>query len=352
MRLLASALSVAVVAGCLAAAGPVSAADEPVALRVGGLIVAPAHTPPVYVTVKNLGQAPYRGTLAIKGPEGWAFKETQLEVSLGPGETKRMSFTVSRGTLGDANRHAIEVTATGSGSAVTRRQEIACCSAPFFKPAIDGDPSDWKDAIPVTFVTAGKKTIVSTFWNRRSMCVLVAVEEDQLVPLREDGPFDAVQLAIAPQESVTGRSPDGEATRYEFLVAAAGKGDEANLPGRCFLLARPGMKLAETQRDRPLAGMAMAEAAVSRKDGVTYYECAIPFKLLKEHIPPTEGREFCFSVLVHDPDGTGVRDWGQTAGLWPWERNRLAWSAWKGAKWGDNPPYDNKTPWGLCSSKF
>ena len=51
-------------------------------------------------------------------------------------------------------------------------------------------------------------------------------------------------------------------------------------------------------------------------------------------------------------DGTGVRDWGEAAGLWPWQQNSLAWSDWPGAKWDGRSPFDNKLPWGLCSSKY
>ncbi|KPK41912.1 MAG: hypothetical protein AMK72_14780, partial [Planctomycetes bacterium SM23_25] len=89
---------------------------------------------------------------------------------------------------------------------------------------------------------------------------------------------------------------------------------------------------------------------VTRRDGVTYYECAIPMKAIPQ-IRPEPGREFCFSVLVHDPGGTGLRDWGEAAGLWPWQRSRLAWCAWQGATWPDDPPFDNKVEWGFCSSK-
>ena len=73
---------------------------------------------------------------------------------------------------------------------------------------------------------------------------------------------------------------------------------------------------------------------------------------MREKIRPSEGREFFLSVLVHDPDGTGVRDWGEAAGLWPSQRNRMAWSLWPGADWGEKPPYDNKLHWGLCTSKY
>jgi len=261
-----------------------------------------------------------------------------------------VAFIVTKGMLNEANRYAIEATASGSGTTVTRRQEVACTSAPYFKPTIDGDPADWKDAIPVTFTTGGKRTTISTFWNRRQLSLLVAVEEDKLVGLREDGPFDAVQVAISAQGTTTGDSPDGEATRYEFLLAAASGGKQ----GKCYLLARPGTRLAECGKSRALGPLAYddADVAVSRAGGVTYYECSIPFKLMRREIRPSEGREFCLSVLVHDPDGTGIRDWGEAAGLWPSQRNRLAWSLWQGARWGEQSPFDNKTPWGLCSSKY
>jgi len=78
----------------------------------------------------------------------------------------------------------------------------------------------------------------------------------------------------------------------------------------------------------------------------------LPLSRVRKHIRPTEGREFYLSVLVHDPDGTGVRDWGEAAGLWERQRTRLAWSDWVGAKWGDVPPMDCRTEWGMCSSRY
>jgi len=182
------------------------------------------------------------------------------------------------------------------------------------------------------------------------------VEEDTLVPWRAEAPknpCDAIQLAISPSDTPTSTSPEEAAGRCEFLVAATGDSEGGRWKARCSQLARPATKLAETQKPRDLAALvlSMVEAVVSRRDKVTYYECAIPLKSLDE-IKAAEGREFCFSVLVHDPDGSGLRDWGQAAGLWPSQRNRLAWSDWPGARWGKDPPFDNKTAWGLCSSKY
>ena len=93
-----------------------------------------------------------------------------------------------------------------------------------------------------------------------------------------------------------------------------------------------------------------AQVVVKRQGKITRYECAIPFAAVPT-IRPAVGREIAFSVLVHDPDGTGIRDWGKAAGLWPEQRNRFAWCEWGSVKWNDDPPYDSKVEFGLCSSK-
>jgi len=327
-------------------------AGEPVALRAESFMVPPSTQPLVFVDVKNLLKGPYRGSIAMKVPDGWRIDPSSREISLAAGETKRVPFTIEQGLNVEANSYPIVVSATGAGETVVRRQEVACTSAPYFKPTIDGQPDDWKDAIPVTFTSGNKKTVISTYWNRRRFSILVAVEEDKLVAYGKGpaaGGFDAVQLAVSPQDARTATSPDGEAARFEFLFVATGEGK-----GTCFRLAAPGDKLSETQRCRDLGPLAYddAEVAVGRRQGTTYYECSIPFRPMRERIRPSEGREFFLSVLVHDCDGTGIRDWGQAAGLWPWQRNALAWSRWEGAKWGQKPPFDNKLQWGLCTSKY
>jgi hypothetical protein len=328
-------------------------AGDPVALRVESFMVAPSAGPLVLVDVKNLQDTPYQGTISVKIPEGWQIRETKQEIAVEPGETRRVQFAIEKGLNLEANSYPIEVSATGAEATVIRKQNVVCASAPYFKPTIDGDPDEWKDAIPISFTCGGKKTVISTYWNRRQFSILVAVEEDELIAFQEKAPpaaLDAVQVAISPKGAKTGTSPDDEATRFEFLFVATGEGTE----GRCFQLASPGMKLAEAAKPRELGPLEYekAKVAVGRKDGVTYYECGIPFRPMREKIRPSEGREFCMSVLVHDPDGTGVRDWGDAAGSWPWQRNRLAWSCWEGAKWGEQPPMDNKLCWGLCASKY
>ena len=327
--------------------------SQPVALRAESFTVPPSSGPLVFVEVKNLRSVPYRGSVVMKVPEGWRLAPWERQIDLKPGETKRVPFTVERGLSLKSNSYPVEVSATDAATTVVRKQNVVCASAPYFKPTIDGDAGEWNDAIPVTFITDGKKTVISTYWNRRQFSILVAVEEEKLIGYR-DGPaptaFDAVQVALSPQDSKTGTSAGGEATRFEFLFVSTG----GTASGRCFQLAAPGMKLAEAARSRRLGPLDYdkAQVAVSRKGTTTYYECGISFSPMRREIPPSEGREFCMSVLVHDPDGTGIRDWGQAAGLWPWQRNRWAWSRWEGAKWGKQPPLDNKLQWGLCSSTY
>jgi hypothetical protein len=329
---------------------------EPVAMRIASFTLAPAHTPSAVVMVRSTSNSPFQGKLRLRGPEGWIIVPSEIDVTVAAGVTVRAAFTVQRGTIAEANSYPLEATLTAVGTTIVHKQNVVSASAPYFRPKIDGKIDDWKDAIPVTFLTGGKKTVISTYWNRKQFAFLIAVEEDNLVPWRADvpnEPCDAIQVAISPDDKPTATSPDQPAGRYEFLLAATGSPKDDRCPVKYFQLADPATKLGATQASRDLASLAtdQIEAVVIRKEKTTYYECAIPLKSLPE-LKAGEGREFCLSFLVHDPDGTGIRDWGQAAGLWPSDRNRLAWSVWPGARWGQEPPFDNKTPWGMCSSKY
>ncbi|HUT37648.1 MAG TPA: NEW3 domain-containing protein [Planctomycetota bacterium] len=332
-------------AGAAACAG-----EDALALRAEHFTVPPATGPSIHVVVQNLRDAVWRGRVALRLPDGWRWDPAERAVALAPRATQRVAFTIVKGMNLDANRYAVEVAATGDdGARVVRKQEIVCASAPFFEPRIDGRTGDWDDAVPVTFLHAGKKTVVRTYWNRTHFCLLVEVEEERHVGYRKGAEFDAVQVAIAPREAPAASQPEGKAARDEFLLVGSRSMWSRD---RCFLLATPGTALSATQEARELASLEFkaARLVVRRRGGATCYEAAIPLAAMPG-IQPTEGREFCFSVLVHDPDGTGLRDWGEAAGLWPRQRNRLAWSQWLGARWGRDAPFDNRIEWGFCSSK-
>ena len=344
------AAAIAGVCGCLVGCGRPGPVGPPVALRAEHLTVTPSTGPLTHVLVHNLHDRTYRGTVTVKFPPGWKMNKTQQEVTIQPRAAARVAFAIERGADAPDNSYPVEMKAVGAGTEVERKQRIVCASAPYFKPTIDGRTDDWADAIPVTFTAGGKKTTVSTYWSRRRFSALVAVEEDTLTRMPAehagDATFDAVQIALAPAGAKTPDSPKGYAQRYEFLLAPTATG------ARCFALIEPGGRAAAVALPRTLAGLSAldAELVISRANGVTYYEWSVPLEAMPQ-IRADPGREFCLSLLVHDPDGTGLRDWGQAAGLWPWQRSRLAWCNWRGAVWPKQPPYDSKIEWGFCSSK-
>ena len=311
-------------------------AETPVVLRVQHFTVPPATGPIAHVLVANLLQTPYNGTVQLELPENWAWSPKEQPVSLEAGETKAIPFTIEKAINLQTNEYPVKATAIGAGETVVREQTVVCASAPYGKPTIDGNMEDWADSLPVVFEKNGKKTVIRTLWNRRTFYLAVEVEEDVFAT------EDAIQFSIAALNTVTGTTPEDCAQRYEFLITH---------DSSCYVLATPDMKLSIAAQSRSLDSLETtdAEVAILHKAGMTCYECAIPFSIMKD-IRPSAGREFYFSVLVHDPDGTGLRDWGEAAGLSPSQRNPLAWCLWDDVEWGNNPPYDNKIEWGLCSS--
>ena len=334
---------------------PAFGAENGIALRAEHLTVLPSSGPVTHVLIRNRGETPFAGQVRFTpaGSRAWcSVSPAEREVTLGAGETKRVPFVIERGREMRSNRYLVDVTAVGGGREASRSHAISTTSAPYFKPQIDGDPREWDDAIPVTFETGGRKTVVRTYWNRRAFCLLVEVTEDNLIGYRTKpagASFDALQFALARRTAQTPAAASGKAARHEFLVTSS---SSLWRGARCFRLLRPGDPLAVAGEQRRLASRETrgVQAVVSRREKTTCYECAIPFSLLSG-IRGGEGRELCFSLLVHDPDGTGVRDWGEFMGLWPEQRSPLAWCSWNGVAWSEYVPYDGKIEWGLCSSK-
>ena len=318
--------------------------QPPVTVRAENFVVTPSTGPVTHVAVHNPWSSPYEGKLSAAFPAGWKATPAAHVVKLTPGQMKRFPFAIEKAVDVEANRYTVQITVANEARTFTRSQTVVAASAPYYKPVIDGDIAEWKDSMPIEFVTGGKKTVVRTYWNRRSFCLCVEVQEDTLTG-RTDGkkPFDAVQFAIATRKVTTSDSPDAQAGRYEFLVADSADG------ARCFQLLAPGDTLAQAAKPRALgAAVAAAEVAVKRVGDVTRYEVAIPFKSIKT-MRPTTGREFHFSVLVHDA-GVSLRDLGSVMNLPESARKPLAWSRWPGASFGKTPPFESMIEWGLSSS--
>ncbi|MCP4256251.1 MAG: hypothetical protein GY774_01835 [Planctomycetes bacterium] len=332
---------------CLAAN---ETSNNHILVRAENFTVPPATGPLTHILVRNLHDRAYTVTVQPRFPAGWQRAPTNRTVTIEPHQVKRLPFTIEKAAGVKSNRYPVEITVLSGSDKTVYSQNIVCASAPYFKPKIDGNFKDWSNAIPVTFTTAGKKTIVNTFWSKRYFYLYVQVEEDKLYSYKKKaGLIDAVQFALASRNAVTASTTEAKAERYEFLIV-----DSAGFfaKDKCFYLIKPGTELSVTQQRRSLEKLELKEAqvVVKRQGRITHYECAVPFGIMPA-IKPDVGREIAFSVLVHDPDGTGIRDWGKAAGLWPQQRNRLAWCKWNPMKWPTDPPYDSKLEWGLCSSK-
>jgi hypothetical protein len=196
------------------------------------------------------------------------------------------------------------------------------------------------------------QTIIRTGWNKNYFNVAVVVQEEKLFGYKDNSNalVDAVQFAIAPRNSETSNNADGMSQRYEFLIVDSPGFMSAD---KCFCLMRPGDNIAIALKERPLGPLELKDAkvAVKRQKGLTIYECSIPLSLIPK-IKPMTGRDYLMSFLIHDPDGTGIRDMGKVSGLWPCQRNKFAWSSWAGVKWDEEPPFDSKIEWGFCTTKY
>jgi hypothetical protein len=327
-----------VTAVCMCATLAQDSAKPPVALRAHNIVVPPATGPVSGLTVMNLLNAPYTGKVTVTLPNGWKANKTQFDVTLKPNETKHIPFALEKAIDHKSHVYPYKITAVGSGQTVTVDQKVICATTPYVKPKIDGDISEWlSDAVPVTFTCKGKTATVRTFWNKRNFCLSIQVQEDKFV----EG-SDAIQFALASGKASTGKSPDDKTARYEFVIVG----------GKCYQLVKPGSPLGDTQKTGPLPDSPVEKSvvAIKRAKDITTYEISVPMRPMKD-LKATTGREYRFGLLVHDPDGTGVRDMARVAAPLPQTVNNYAWSKWAGAKWtSEKPLLGSKLEWGFCTS--
>jgi hypothetical protein len=325
-------------------------AQSPILVRAENFTVTPSTGPVMHIRVRNTAGTPSTVTVEPSFPEGWQWTPKHRTVTLKPHQLERVPFAIEKAMDVKANQYPVEIAVKTDAGRSVQQQTLVCASAPHFKPKIDGRFKDWSEAIPVSFISTGRETVVSTYWNQKHFCIYVQVEEDELIAYKKgQAVMDAVQLALAPGRSATSSVASAPAQRYEFLMV---KGAGMFAKDRCFCLIKAGTELSVAQQARSLESLAFKEAqvAVKRKGKITHYECAIPWSAMPS-IRADVGREISLSFLIHDPDGTGIRDWGQATGLWAEQRTKLAWCALGASVGSKDIPYDSKVEWGLCSSK-
>lgn len=339
--------------GCICGISSVAFAEDfPILVRAENIIVPPSTGPITHLVVKNQKAAPYNCRIRVKYSQDWTISPVEFEVSLKPQETRKIPISIDKAIDLKSNLYPVEITVISGDKQKVFKQNVFVATTPVFTPKIDGKLNDWEPAVPISFETKGRKTIIRTGWNKKFFNVAVVVEDDKHSGYKAkfDKPIDAVQFAIAPRKAKTPTADDQQSQRFEFLIV-----DSAGFMSsdKCFQLMRPGDNIAIAGKERTLAPLQIKDAkvVVKRKKNLTVYECSIPLSLIAK-LKPMTGREYRMSFLVHDPDGTGIRDLGEVSGLWEFQRNKFAWSSWKGVKWQEKPPYDSKLEWGFCTTKY
>ncbi|MBT3198830.1 MAG: hypothetical protein HN350_02845 [Phycisphaerales bacterium] len=336
-KIVASCILVTLTGLCVALAQD-SAKTPPVALRADNILVPPATGPVSGVTIVNLRNAPYTGKVTVTLPDGWKANQTQFDVTLEPNEKKQIEFSLEKAAANKDHVYPYTITAVGGGQTVTVNQKLICATTPYVKPKIDGDLAEWfDDAVPVAFDCKGKKTVVRTYWNKRNFCLSLEVQEDKYEPAA-----DAVQFALAYGKASTGKSADDKTARYEFVIVG----------GKCYQLVKPGAPLGDTLKPAalPTEPVAKSEVAIKRAKDITTYEVSIPMRPMMKVLKPTTGRKYNFGLIVHDPDGAGVREMAKVTSPLPGSTNKYAWQKWIGAKFPEKPLLDSKLEWGFCTS--
>ena len=300
-------------------------------VRCHSFLVNPSTGPVAEITV-TAGDA-WSGTLTVTPPEGWTLDPHTHTLDLQAGETKCLPYRIIRAREVTANTYPFTL-ALSEGDTVT--QLVRTASAPFYRPKIDGRLDEWKDAIPLRFGDPGAQTTLRTYWDNTAFYLAVEVEQKAIASSdkkRQDGRFDAIQLYIAPKGATT--------KRHEFLIEPVSRSRAI-----CKRLASPDGTTHTNGTEEKRATVAIRHS----NGGVTAYEIALPLVLL-DGIRVDAGREFCFSMLVHDPSGVGLRDLGTIMNR-P-EANRTptpaCWVQWDGGSWG-TPVFDGGVEFGFCSS--
>jgi hypothetical protein len=309
----------------------------PVRVRIHNFIVNPSTGPVSEITATNRTSAPVSAALHVYYPTGWVVAPSTQEVSLAPGASDVLSFAIEKATESLKNTYAVKLDIVVGQHRYTHTQEVVCASTPYYRPTIDGDLSEWVHAIPLEMTTQDKKTVIRSYWNKKQFCLGVDVQEDELTD------HDAIQFALAPGKSKTPTSREAQSNRHEFVVTARDG-------GRCYQVLAPGDSMKQLSEARNLQALPAKDAVVRimRKGKITHYELALNLRAMRT-LRAAPGREYCFSLLVHDPTGTGLRDLGRIMTLPP-AKSDLAWSNWKGASWSDKKPLDSKIEFGFCSS--
>ncbi len=243
----------------------------------------------------------FKGAVTLAPPSGWVLDPQTVNV-----EGPNAPFRVVKATENPENSYLFTVEARGK----TETQSVSVASAPYGKLVVDANPDPlWKDAIPLEWKTAGKKTILRMFWNEDNLYLAVELE----------GGLKFLQYGFGFIKK------NGTKVYHEFETDALGKTHHLSL-SEGKVVKRP----------------VEAKSVTLREESRTRCEIELPIEAI-EGIRFDAGREFYFSMIATDSDGT-IRDLGERMNR-PSSAKRK--DAWLGVQ---KELYDAWGIFGCCSS--
>ncbi|GBC98080.1 hypothetical protein HRbin17_00575 [bacterium HR17] len=121
--------------------------------------------PPLRVKVENLLPRHVQVNLTVQPPTGWRLAQTQFTLRLQAGDIRFVTVPLLAVQPNTVNRYPLRYRATAEGIKHEGVQVVQVACANYGTPKVDGDLSDWQDAIPVTMVARGSRDYLRAVLN-------------------------------------------------------------------------------------------------------------------------------------------------------------------------------------------
>ncbi len=260
------------------------------------------------VRVANDSARTQSGSLSLRLPDGWAASTSSEPYGpLAPGESQILTFDLTATHENDFNEYEVGISATYDGGTVEASQALDFLTIPRGHATVDGDLSDWHEALPIHLDKASQvaekkgwtpqdlSAVAYTMWDDEYFYVAVRVTDNFFRQTYTGGDVwrgDSVQFAV---DALNNKSDSYDSDDSEWGLTLTPDGPQVwRWYGSGGL---PGNVLVESAR-----------LSVVRQGDQTVYEAAIPLSEIKP-LAPSPGAQIGFDLLVNDDDGSGRSGW-------------------------------------------
>jgi hypothetical protein len=135
--------------------------------------------PPLRLKVENWLPHPVNVTVQLEPPKEFQLARRQVTLKLAGGEIRFVSIPLTAAQPNAVNRYLVRFRVTAEGRAWRGVQVVQVACATYGTPKVDGDLSDWHDAIPVTMVARGSHDDLRAVLNPDLVAQAVAGKSPQ-----------------------------------------------------------------------------------------------------------------------------------------------------------------------------